>query len=307
MALQTLLAKEHVPGSRLLPAHLVPGRITGAFEKLSLDRPLGRVELEVRLDRTEYPIRAGFLVRVEQIQQPILRRKLIVIDEGNKVAVAMLDRFIPGERDVLPRLRTVGHRHLSGCGKPGDHRLRRLRAVVVGHHDRIAKEAAGLQTLQRCQRPLEKSGTPQRTDANADVMGCGRCPALRGHRRFLAGGGHRDSTPARRRAILAAVRRLLTRHPESGKGAAQQRSGQRGAVLKARAAQRRARKQFSTLSSLAVPSMSSAIPKRKQLLLSVKIQTDKNGTAPDFSRSATQASLGAQPSYLRFHCSIPRR
>ena len=100
-----------------------------------------RVEKLARIRYTleHLPARAALFFADEQSQQPVFGRKLVVIDEGDKVPIRVLNCLIARQRDILARLHAVSDRNTRPRCEVFHHSLGRLHMVVVGNHDRICE------------------------------------------------------------------------------------------------------------------------------------------------------------------------
>ena len=95
--------------------------------------------MEERFHRPEHTVRAEIVAGLEQGQQPLPRRRLVVVDEGDKVTARVLDGLIPRQRNVLARLYAVADRDGRRGREVRDYFLRGPVLIVIGNDDRIRK------------------------------------------------------------------------------------------------------------------------------------------------------------------------
>src|SRR5271157_2723097 len=141
---QARFLQQQIARSSLCPSNDVPCRVSRPFVELALYNPLGRLFVEVTLDRSEYTVHVIFVAGLEQRQQPTLRRELVVVDESDQVFGSVLDGLIPRQGDILLRLHAVVDRNSRSSREVRHQGLRRLQLIVVGHHDRISEPPARL-------------------------------------------------------------------------------------------------------------------------------------------------------------------
>src|SRR5579864_551830 len=115
--------QQHVAGPPLRPVNHEPRRMTRPVEKLAADDPVRRFFVEVALDRAEH---AGHVVSIGclvQLEQPLLLRKLVVVDEGDKLPGGVRDAPVPCQADTLRGFHIVRHGHSRSGGKLQDYGL----------------------------------------------------------------------------------------------------------------------------------------------------------------------------------------
>src|ERR1700722_728282 len=99
--------QQHVAGPALRPDDPESRRVARAVEEFAADDPLRRLFVEVALHRPE---NAGHVIPtggLEQLEQPLLVWKLIVVDKGDKLASGMGHRPVAGHADILKGLERV--------------------------------------------------------------------------------------------------------------------------------------------------------------------------------------------------------
>src|SRR6266568_1568380 len=132
-------SQQDVPGPSLPPVDYQPGWVSRPFVELALNDPLWRIFVKVRLHWSKHTVHVIVVAGFKQSPEPAFARKLIVVDEGDKVSVCVLDGLVPGERDILPRFHAVPDRNTRRSRKIQRQRLSGSQLIVVGNHDRICK------------------------------------------------------------------------------------------------------------------------------------------------------------------------
>ncbi len=137
--MQDLLLEQQVARAALCPADDESGLVRGSFEKFALPHPPRRILFKMRLHRSKHAIHHLIGASFKQIKKPTGYRKLIIINECNKIPSRMFQGFVSRQRDILFRFDAVGHFDGHGGGALRHDSLRRLGMVVVGHHDGVIK------------------------------------------------------------------------------------------------------------------------------------------------------------------------
>src|SRR5437867_1291901 len=162
--------QQHVVGPSLPPVDNESRWVSRPLVELALDDPLWRLFVEVPLHWSEHAVHSKFITGLEQSQQPSSGRKLVVVDEGDKVPVRVLNGLVPRQRDILPRLHAVLDRNTRRSRKVPHHCFARLQMIVVGNHDRIREQSARILTVELLQQAFEKARTLIRANAHADML-----------------------------------------------------------------------------------------------------------------------------------------
>jgi hypothetical protein len=89
-AIQDIFSEEDIASAGFFPAQPVTGRVCWAFEKSAFSYPLRRFRFKIWFYRSKNTIRSGRLIHLEELTEPIFRRKFVVIDEGNQVPAGVL-------------------------------------------------------------------------------------------------------------------------------------------------------------------------------------------------------------------------
>src|SRR5690348_11525785 len=84
--------------------------------------PSRRLAFEMRFDRAKDPIGVEFVASLEEIAEPFLTGKLIIIDESNEITLCVCQCVIAGESNVLARLNAVGDPQFA-IGRTTGHRI----------------------------------------------------------------------------------------------------------------------------------------------------------------------------------------
>src|SRR6266566_6062151 len=99
--------QQQVARPRLAPAHHEARLMRRPLIEVALDDPVWRRIVEVTFHGSEHTGYAILGTGFEQVQQPILLRKFIVIDAGDELPAGVLNCFVPRQRYILPRLDAV--------------------------------------------------------------------------------------------------------------------------------------------------------------------------------------------------------
>ncbi len=110
------------------------------------------------------------LANIQQIEQPIFDRKLIIINKCDKVSDRLLQRFVSGQRDVFSRLHTVDCAHRRPCSEIFHDSLSGLLGVVIGDHNGVLESSVRALTFQLAQQPIQQCRALKRTYTNRDVL-----------------------------------------------------------------------------------------------------------------------------------------
>src|SRR3984885_754315 len=135
--IQDVSLEKNIARARLIPVESVSCRVHWPVEEPTLLYPVGRLLLEIRQHGPENSISPILCTRLEQTAEPVIFRVFVVIKESDEIALGVLDRLVPGKRDIGFRLKAPFHTHTAGRGKSRNDPSRRLFRVIVGHDDRI--------------------------------------------------------------------------------------------------------------------------------------------------------------------------
>ena len=86
---QDAALKEHVASASLIPIHFVSGLVGGAVEEFALLHPGWRLMFKTRHHRPKNAIHSKSLAGFHQIEEPVVNRKLVVINKGDEVSFRM--------------------------------------------------------------------------------------------------------------------------------------------------------------------------------------------------------------------------
>ena len=88
----------------------------------------------MRPDRPQNASRAILIASLQQLCQPVAAGKFIIVDEGNELAMRMLERFVSRQGDVANRLATVLNLEMRArCKRKHDFFSARSYIVVRDH------------------------------------------------------------------------------------------------------------------------------------------------------------------------------
>src|SRR5260370_23930386 len=132
-------SQQHVAGPSLPPVDHQPSSVSRPLIELALNDPLWRIFVKKRPHWSKHTIRVIVVASLKQSQQPTFARKLIVVDEGEKISVCVLHGLVPSERDILPRFHAVPDFNVRFSREIQYHGLAGLQLIVVCYHDRIGK------------------------------------------------------------------------------------------------------------------------------------------------------------------------
>src|ERR1017187_894368 len=136
--------QQYVAGAAFPPVDHKPRRMAWAHVELALYDPLGRRFIEVSVDWSEHAVHAISVAGLEQAKQPGLRRKFVVVDEGDEVPGRVFDGLVPRQANALPGLRAVRDRNGRCGGEIRHYAFGGSQGIVVGNHDRIGEKSPGL-------------------------------------------------------------------------------------------------------------------------------------------------------------------
>src|ERR1700722_3621265 len=102
---------QQISAAPLAPRKNISRLILRAFVEPALRHPSWRRLIEMPLDWPENSINLVLHTGLEQIQQPLRRRKLVIVNEGDKVTRGVLDCLISRQCNTLPRFYTILDRH----------------------------------------------------------------------------------------------------------------------------------------------------------------------------------------------------
>ena len=83
---QDAALEEHVAGASLIPIHFVSGLMGGSIEEFALFHPRWRLAFKTRHHRSKDSVHSIPLASLHQIEEPVVNRKLVVIDKGDEVS-----------------------------------------------------------------------------------------------------------------------------------------------------------------------------------------------------------------------------
>jgi hypothetical protein len=167
---ENVMVQQYIPGACLEPLHNRSRPLHRTFVKVALDQPVGRFTIEVALHRPQHPVDVIVLTGIEQSQQPILRRKLIVVDQSDEIAAGVFDCLIARSRDTLLRLHTILDWDAALSGKLRHRSSCRLQLIVVGNHNGESESTVGSLASQLLQQSLQALGPLISADANTDMI-----------------------------------------------------------------------------------------------------------------------------------------
>src|ERR1700761_271554 len=107
--------------------------------KSSIDHPLRRSRIEVRIDRRKDPVARIFLESLQQIQKPVFRCELVVVDESDEIALCIRNRTVTSHGYALARFGAILDFDRSALRGLFDGNASALLFVIVGDHYRISE------------------------------------------------------------------------------------------------------------------------------------------------------------------------
>lgn len=182
--LQNLAAEKHVAGAALPPTDYGAGSMLGPVAEPPLDDPSRRIVLKVRFHRPQDARSPVMVATLHELRKPVLRRKLVVIDEGYELTVGIFQRLVPHQRYILPRLDAIDYFKCRLSSKPDNHVPGRLFGVIVRDDDRKSEQIGRMLIRQRIEQAHQEADAPIRADADSDVT------CLTVYRRFQSRGDH---------------------------------------------------------------------------------------------------------------------
>ena len=127
---------------------------TGRMEVGAL-HPVRRRRAVDRLDRAEHDIGAALAHRRHQLLQPVGRCRLVVVDEGQEFAAAMVEAGIACDRDVRCRAMDIVDREGDLRAQSVDQAGSARHGIVVGDDDAHRAALGHRKRGERAQRPLQ--------------------------------------------------------------------------------------------------------------------------------------------------------
>src|SRR5437867_8192246 len=88
---ENALFQQHVAGPSLPPVDNESRRVGRPFVELAFNDPLWRLFVEMRLHWSKHSVHVIRFAGSEQSHQPRLGWELVVVDEGDKISVGVLD------------------------------------------------------------------------------------------------------------------------------------------------------------------------------------------------------------------------
>src|SRR5690606_33419482 len=102
--------------------------------KIAAPHPARSLRSVAGPDRPEDRIRTARFSRLHQADEPILQRRLVVVDEGHETRTAGIETGIAGDGDVARRTMDIPHRQIELPGE-AKHEIPRARHLVVVSDD----------------------------------------------------------------------------------------------------------------------------------------------------------------------------